>query len=156
MPRVNEIHKFPLLIDDLVKSKKRRRSAVGKRIIDKRLKKIGELAPNNQPIEMSRLLLIKKGESVPKAFRGIAGLKVDINGIASESYSDGWCQGHWNETGDWGDTWGECWDNSTNLGRISRSILVLNSATQRVKAFSLDEFSSKELEAISKLGIIGR
>lgn len=154
MPRVHEIHKFPLLIDDFLKSKKSKRSAVGARIINQRLKKIGELAPNNQPIEMSRLLLIKKGETVPKAFRGIAGLKVNVNGIANESYTDGWCQSHWNQSGDWDNTWGECWDNSTALSRIAQSILVLNSATQRVKTFSLDEFSSKELEAISKLGVI--
>jgi len=155
MPELKEIRKFPTLVNDFLMTKKRKRSAIGSKIIRQRLRKIGELAPNGQPIEISRVILIKKGETVPQALRSIAGLKLDAGGILNAGYSDGWCQAHWNQTGDWGDTWGECWDNSTTLGRIKQNILVLNTISNKVKAFSLKEFNSGELKVISKLGIIG-
>lgn len=155
MPELKEIRKFPTLVNDFLMTKKRKRSAIGSKIIGQRLRKIGELAPNGQPIEISRVILIKKGETVPQALRSIAGLKLDARGILNASYSDGWCQSHWNQSSNWGDTWGECWDNSTSLGRIKQNILVLNTISNKVKAFSLKEFNSEELKAISKLGIIG-
>ncbi len=158
MPRVRlkpkDIHKFPSHLAKIFKGKKGKKSVAGIALVSKRLKKLGKIAPNGQPIEFVRALLIKKGDVVPKVFRGIAGLKVGANGIAQESYPDSWCQSHWNESGNWNDSWGECWDNSTGMPSLrGKSMLVVNSLTTNVKAFSFNEFSQTEMKALSKYGI---
>ena len=154
MPKPMEIHKYPTAVDSFFKDKRTVTSVVGKAIISQRLKRIGALAPNGQPIEIARAILIKRGQLVPDELRGIQGLKLGLRGIASESYSDGWCQSHWNQGSGWGDTWGECWDNSTSNIRLTDSVIVFNTLRNSVKAFSLKEFTKSELKIISSFGII--
>ena len=152
-PTIHEITRDPSRLDELIKGKARIDSTAGKQLVLTRLRQIGSAAPNGQPIAITRLLRIRKGDPVPVVFRGISGLKVTPAGLAAGWYTDGWCQSHWNQSGGWGDIWGECWDNSGPRSNFSKSILVINSLNTKVKAFSISEFSPQELEVLSKFHI---
>lgn len=156
MPPINKIeferfNESPVFTAKAFEGKRATANPNGVRLVADRLRKLGELAPNNQPIQFSRLLIFKEGDKVPSGFRGVSGVKVSGRGTAVAAYTDGWCQSHWNQSGDWKDCWGECWDNST--AAITKGGLVVNSLTTGIKAFALEEFSPKEIQALAKYNI---
>jgi hypothetical protein len=138
----------------LFEGKKRINYEAGARIIKEKLNKLAEIAPNGEPIDFERLLLIKKGDLVPEEFRKLSGIKCDSKGIAQASYADGWCQSHWNKNADWDNCWGECWDNSKSMP-IEKSMYIINSLNTKVAAFNMNEFNEKERLALVQFGIKG-
>jgi hypothetical protein len=153
MPEIKDIHRFPSLFSRTLQDKKTVSSRLGRKIISEKLRQVGDVAPNGQPIEFTRVLLLKKGDIVPEAFRTLEGIKVDPRGRLSESYTDAWSQSHWNQSGDWSNSWGDAWDNSVSMGRLLKSQIVIDSLVGKVKAFSLDEFSAAELKTLGQFQI---
>jgi hypothetical protein len=149
---IRNIHRFPNLFSRNLQGKKTISSRLGQRIISEKLKQLGDVAPNGHPIEFTRLLLLKKGDKIPKELQGIKGIQMDRQGLLAQSYTDAWSQSHWNESGDWSNSWGDAWDNSVSM-RLQRSMVVINSLVSNVKAFSLDEFTAAELETLSKFEV---
>ena len=150
---LKSLHRSPANLASLLESKTSTRPSPGAVQVASRLRKLGSRAPNGAPIEVLQILRIKKGDQVPKAFQDFPQLEgtVGVGGIASESYTDGWCQSHWNQSSDWENSWGECWDNSTSL--VARSELDFVSIANPVRAFSLGEFSPMELRSIARFGV---
>ena len=155
MPRgiLANLNKSPAYVAELVKTKRGSKVSPGTAQIAARLRKLGSTAPNGQPIEFQQVLRLKPGQVVPKAFRTFPQIQpiVGRGGVATAAYTDGWCQSHWNQSGDWKDTWGECWDNSTSA--IRNGELVLTGIGADLKSFTLDEFSPAELTALAKFNV---
>jgi hypothetical protein len=108
------------------------------------------LQRSGHPIELTTLLVIKKGQVVPAQLRQLPHLKVNAKGVALADWEDGWCQSHWDKTTPWSDAWGECWDNSKMPSSLPGG-LYQTSVTHR--RFSFDEFSKAERTALARYGI---
>lgn len=152
MPPPKVIHKFSAKVDSLLKGKTTK-PVIGRAIFAQRLRRIGDLAPNGRPIEETRAFIIKKGDQVPVEIQGIPGLQLGPNGIASRSYTDAWSQSTWNDGGTWKDSWNDRWDNSVARLNVNESTIVFNTLKNKVKAFSLKEFTPAELKIISDMGV---
>lgn len=149
---LENINKSPVFAAKLFVGKRASKNAVGVKLVTERLRKLGELAPDKKPIEFARALVIKQGDRVPTAFRGIPGIGANAQGLANQSYLDGWCQSSWQHVNDYGAAWGECWDNS-GPAKVLVSGIAVNSLTTGVKAFTLDEFTPKELDALARFNV---
>jgi len=126
---------------------------IGTKIIQETLRRIGEVEQGKKPDKFDVALIFKKGDVVPDSFRGLPNIKIDATGVLLEDWTDGWCQSGWNESGEWGDTWGECWDNST--ATVLTGGLHYGVNPQWVKKnLTIKDFSRQEQEILQKYGII--
>lgn len=140
------------VIADLLKDKKPVPHGAGEAIVAERLALVGKKAPFGRGIiNLAQVLVLRKGDAVPKAFLGIAGINLEA-GVAADPYTDAWCQSNWNQ-GNWGgDSWGECWDNSTSMG-FDQATLVINTEATGIKAFGVSEFTAQELGVLANFNM---
>lgn len=85
--------------------------SIGEKIIVDKIRRSIDVRKGIKPDSFSTALIFKKGDIIPEAFRGLPNIKVDMNGVLQQDWSDWWCQ--YND--DSGGGWGECWDNSANV-----------------------------------------
>jgi hypothetical protein len=125
---------------------------IGLNVIQDRLRRIGEVRKGIKPKGIAIALVFKKGDFVPGGFRGLPGMNFDAKGYLMDDWEDAWCQSGWNESGGWGDTWGECWDN-TGPSELAGGIHYGTPVEWVVKRINLDVFSSEERKILKKFGI---
>lgn len=125
---------------------------IGRNVIADRIKKTINSKRGIKPENVAVSLVFKKGDIIPSGFRGLPNINIDRNGVLQEDWTDSWCQGGWNDSGGWGDTWGECWDNSEDTA-MSGGMHYINPVEWVAKPFTMENFSIEEQEILKSIGI---
>jgi hypothetical protein len=125
---------------------------IGLKIVQDTLRRKGEVERGIKPDSFAVSLVFKKGDVIPQSFRGLPNLKIDEHGVLLEDWEDGWCQGGWNESGGWGNAWGECWDNS-GPSDLRGGIHFGQNPEWIKKPLQLSDFTHQEIEVLKKYGI---
>jgi len=132
----------------------RKLEQIGKTVVDDTLRRMAEVEQGKMPQRFAIALVFKKGDTIPDSFMGLPNLKVDVKGTLLEDWTDGWCQSGWNESGPWGDTWGECWDN-TGPSALAGGMHFGYPVQWVRRTITRADFTQAELDVLKNYGIFG-